>query len=100
MRGECGWSHEVRTAVAPPLADVIESWLIIPASFQREALPFACCTLASAAFGKYKTRGGSRASPLPDFYIGAHAQVEGHTLLTRDANRYHTCFPAVPLISP
>lgn len=77
----------------------LDEWLI-PASFQREALPFACCTLASAAFGKYKTRGGSRASPLPDFYIGAHAQVEGHTLLTRDANRYHTCFPAVPLISP
>lgn len=38
--------------------------------------------------------------PLPDFYIGAHAEVEGHTLVTRDAARYRTYFPGVRLITP
>lgn len=38
--------------------------------------------------------------PLPDFYIGAHAEVEGHTLVTRDAARHRTYFPNVALIVP
>ena len=39
------------------------------------------------------------ASPLPDFYIGAHAEIEQRTLITRDAGRYRTCFPNVVLIA-
>jgi len=38
--------------------------------------------------------------PLPDFFIGAHAYAEQLTLITRDAARYRTCFPAVVLIVP
>ncbi len=38
--------------------------------------------------------------PRPDFFIGAHALVEGHTLLTRDARRYRSYFPGVRLIAP
>ena len=45
-------------------------------------------------------RGGARRSPLPDFYIGAHAAVTGMSLLTRDAARYRTYFPTVELIAP
>jgi predicted nucleic acid-binding protein len=41
-----------------------------------------------------------RTAPLPDFYIGAHAEVEGHTLLARDAARYRTYFPSVSPICP
>jgi predicted nucleic acid-binding protein len=41
-----------------------------------------------------------RRSPLPDFYIGAHAAVEGLELLTRDPVRYATYFPKVRLIAP
>jgi hypothetical protein len=44
--------------------------------------------------------GGNRTSPLPDFYIGAHAQVDGLTLLTRDVARYKSYFPKVKLIHP
>ena len=48
----------------------------------------------------YRSAGGTRRSPLPDFYIGAHAAVTGMSLLTRDAARYRTCFPTVDLIAP
>lgn len=37
---------------------------------------------------------------LPDFYIGAHAQVERLTLISRDAARYQTYFPGVALVAP
>ena len=45
-------------------------------------------------------RGGARRTPLPDFYIGAHAAIAGFRLLTRDAARYRTYFPKLELISP
>jgi predicted nucleic acid-binding protein len=49
---------------------------------------------------KYRRRGGQRRSPLPDFYIGAHAAVAGLTLLTRDARRYRTYFPKLRILAP
>ena len=55
---------------------------------------------ASEAYAQYKRVGGQRLSPLPDFYIGAHAEVEGLTLVTRDVSRYRTYFPSVSLITP
>ncbi len=68
--------------------------------FARLALPFAVGFLAGRAFVSYRRRGGARQSPLPDFYIGAHALVDGHTLLTRDPARYRTYFPKLKLICP
>ena len=56
--------------------------------------------LAAKAFLAYRQRGGTKTSPLPDFFIGAHAQAAGHALLTRDKARYETYFPTVPLICP
>ena len=56
--------------------------------------------LAATAFRTYRQRGGSKTGVLPDFFIGAHAQAEGWTLLTRDATRYRTYFPGVQLICP
>ncbi len=70
------------------------------AQFERLALPYAAGFLAGRAFVEYRRRGGVRQAPLPDFYIGAHALVEGHTLLTRDPARYRTYFPKLRLICP
>ncbi len=56
--------------------------------------------LAGKCFLLYRKRGGQRRSPLPDFFIGAHASVLGAALITRDAARYRTYFPKLHLISP
>jgi predicted nucleic acid-binding protein len=68
--------------------------------FRRVDLPYEAAFLAGKAFLAYRRRGGSRSNPLADFYIGAHAAVSGMRLLTRDARRYRTYFPTVPIIAP
>lgn len=73
----------------------------VPASdFEREALPYQAGFVAARAFLDYRRRGGERRSPLPDFYIGAHAAVLNYRLLTRDVNRYRTSFPSLVLVAP
>ena len=62
--------------------------------------PRAALFLAGRAFQRYRARGGTRTSPLPDFFIGAQAAVMGIPLLTRDAQRYRTYFPTLTLIAP
>jgi len=56
--------------------------------------------LAAKAFLQYRRRGGTKTSPLPDFFIGAHAEVLRLPILTRDEGRYKTYFPKVRLICP
>lgn len=63
-------------------------------------IPSQAAYQAYQAHRAYRAAGGSKAATLPDFFIGAHAQVEGYTLMTRDAKRMHTYFPQVPVISP
>lgn len=70
------------------------------AYLRREPLPWDAAFLAGRAFVQYKRRGGAGAAPLPDFYIGAHAAVAGHTLLTRDARRYRHYFPRLRVVAP
>ncbi|MGO9078520.1 MAG: type II toxin-antitoxin system VapC family toxin [Streptosporangiaceae bacterium] len=73
----------------------------VPASeFEREPLPYEAGFVAGKAFLAYRKRGGQRRSPLPDFYIGAHAAVCRYRLLTRDATRYRTYFPSLELVAP
>lgn len=68
--------------------------------FDREAVPYEAAFLAGKSFAAYRQRGGEKRSPLPDFFIGAHAAVAGYRLMTRDAARYRTYFPKLPLIAP
>ncbi len=71
-----------------------------PAVIRREDVPYPAAFLAGKCFLGYRRRGGARRSPLPDFYIGAHAAVAGYRLLTRDATRYRTYFPMLEVIAP
>lgn len=74
--------------------------VLSPDAFERAALPYEAAFLAGKCFLAYRKRGGARRSPLPDFYIGAHAAVAGMSLLTRDPKRYRTYFPGLELIAP
>ena len=62
--------------------------------------PYSAGLLAEAAFLKCLRSGGVKTSPLPDFYIGAHAEAEGLVLVTRDPVRYRTYFLKVRLVAP
>jgi hypothetical protein len=68
--------------------------------YRRDPLPWEAAFLAGRCFVRYRRAGGQRRSPLPDFYIGAHALVSGLTLLTRDGRRYRTYFPKLRVIAP
>lgn len=73
----------------------------LPAHYYRRfPLPFEAAFFAGQCFVSYRRRGGDRRSPLPDFYIGAHAALAGLTLLTRDARRYRRYFPKLRVIAP
>jgi predicted nucleic acid-binding protein len=70
------------------------------AGLRRLPLPYDAGFAAGKAFLEYRRRGGARQSPLPDFYIGAHAMLGGMELLTRDAQRYASYFPRLTMIMP
>ena len=64
------------------------------------AVPRPALFLAGKAYLQYRRRGGAKAQVLPDFFIGAHAAVEGWPLLTRDASRFRTYFPSLEVVAP
>ena len=66
----------------------------------RQALPWDAAFLAGQAFKVYRGAQGAKTSPMPDFYIGAHALVNGLQLLTRDAARYRSYFPRLQIVAP
>jgi predicted nucleic acid-binding protein len=68
--------------------------------FVRAPLPWEAAFLAGKCYERYRRRGGTKRSPLPDFYIGAHAAVTGMTLLTRDPRRYRNYFPKLRIVAP
>ncbi len=80
-------------------AQALDRWLG-ELEIEKAMLPFEAAFLASRAYRRYRSLGGARRSPLPDFFIGAHARISSLTLVTRDAQRYRTYFPEARLISP
>jgi hypothetical protein len=74
---------------------------VIPATvFKRLHLPWEAAFLAGKVFLRYRRHRGTKRSPLPDFYIGAHSTVLGIPLITRDAKRFEYYFPELKLITP
>lgn len=87
--------------IAPAFVSVnqLDRWLD-PQIFCKLPLPYDAGWRAAEAFIQYRRAGGIRSSPLPDFYIGAHAEAKDLILVTRDASRFHTYFPKITIISP
>jgi predicted nucleic acid-binding protein len=74
--------------------------IIASLGLRYEELPRHALFLAAKAYRTYRQQGGVKTAPLPDFFIGAHAEASGIPILTRDQSRYRTYFPTVPLICP
>lgn len=72
----------------------------IGSAFRRDPLPWNAAFLAGKVFLSYRKKGGLKTAPMPDFYIGAHAAVNGMHIITRDPRRYRSYFPGVVLIEP
>jgi len=68
--------------------------------FESKPIPKEALFLAGKSFLQYKKHKGSKTNVLPDFFIGAHAAVEGYQLISRDKGRFSTYFPSVELIMP
>ena len=100
--GEAAISPIIYAELVPAAATAAEldATIVPPGDFLRFPLPYAAATPAARAFAAYRRVGGAKTSSQPDFFIGAHAEVENLTLLTRDATRYRTYFPNVRLICP
>ena len=100
--GEAAINPIIYAELAPAYRSVsdLDSHLLPVSEIKRLPLPYSACFPAARAFTAYRKAGGSRSSPLPDFFIGAHAEEEGYRLLTRDVARYRTYFPTVQLICP
>ncbi len=72
----------------------------LPNLIDREDLPWEAAFLAGRCFVEHRSRGGARRSPLPDFYIAAHAATTGRALLTRDRPRHVDLLPTLEVICP
>lgn len=69
-------------------------------ALELREMPRPALFLAAKAYLQYRRRGGGKAQVLPDFFIGAHAAVEGWPLLTRDARRFRSYFPTLEVLAP
>lgn len=63
-------------------------------------MPREALFLAGKVFLQYRRNKGAKRSPLPDFFIGAHALVSDFALVTRDLRNYQIYFPQATLICP
>ena len=63
-------------------------------------IPREALFLTGKVFLKYRKNKGTNNSPLPDFFIGAHASVSNFSLITRDVSKFTTYFPKIRLIHP
>ncbi len=69
-------------------------------------VPAAAGPVCGKAYAEYRRRRKAESGldaprmPLPDFFIGAHAEIMRWPVATADVARFQTCFPSVRLIVP
>ncbi|AOF88637.1 type II toxin-antitoxin system VapC family toxin [Sinorhizobium sp. RAC02] len=90
------WSELAASPLSELELNLAFGWL----RMRREPLSYEAAFAAGKAHYAYRRAGGMRERTLPDFLVGAHAQIRAHRLLTRDAARYRTYFPTLDIISP
>lgn len=91
----------VYTELLVPSPDVVALDALLDVyDVRRSPMPWASAALTAAAFGAYRSRGGSKSKPMPDFYIGAHAAVSNLSVLTRDPRPYRNYFPRLVVVAP
>jgi predicted nucleic acid-binding protein len=95
----------INEVVYAEMAGYVDNEAELDATVERldvhiERTPKSALFLAGEVFRRYRRSGGTRTGVLPDFFLGAHAQIAGLPLLTRDTGRYRTYFPDVELITP
>lgn len=80
------------------IEELEDNLALLPIGFRE--IPKEALFLAGKAFLSYRRKGGLKNAPLPDFYIGAHAAVEGYEVITRDPKRMAHYFPTLTVHSP
>ncbi len=70
------------------------------ADIALQPLSSESCFFASRIWLQYRKQGGPRTRILPDFLIGAHAQIQASRLLSRDSGFFRKQFPSLRLINP
>jgi hypothetical protein len=91
----------VYAEVSVKFSTIAEVDTVLPAAlYVREELPWEAGFLAGKCYAYYRRKGGIKTSPMPDFYIGAHAAIRNLALLTRDAARYQSYFPKLEILAP
>lgn len=74
--------------------------VVLTLALDLRQIPRPALFLAAKAYAQYRRRGGNKGQVLADFFIGAHAAVEGWPLLTRNASRFRTYFPTLEVLAP
>ena len=101
LQSGAGINPIILAELAGGLKDPTAVFDVVPSELKRLPLPWTAAPIAARAFRRYRREtDGPKTSPLPDFYIGAHAEAEGLTILTGDKGRYQTYFPEVDVLFP
>lgn len=85
--------------IPAPDVDALDAMLDVYETL-RTPLPWAVASLTAAAYALYRSRGGSKQAPLPDFFIGAHAAVSNLSVLTRGPAPYRSYFARLSVVAP
>jgi predicted nucleic acid-binding protein len=91
----------VGDADPPTVADRVRSWGV-----EILDVPAATAHVCAQAYRRYRKRRATQSGtsvpsmPLPDFFIGAHAEIMGWKLATADRGRFETYFPSISVEIP